>query len=78
MSRQRPINPTAGYWTVAEAAAHFNVSETTIRRMIEDGSLLARRLRGAIRIPTNQPDLTTEPRPPRRGRRTGRPALQSA
>ena len=39
------------YFSIATLAERFELSEKTIRRMITEGRLKAKRIRGSIRIP---------------------------
>jgi excisionase family DNA binding protein len=68
MTRYKREQVESAYYTVAGAAQHYNVSERTIRRLIERGELNAMRMASAIRIPKNQPRTPPPPRPVRRGR----------
>jgi len=72
MSRKSNAPLTELYLTVAQAAAHFSVHPSTIRRWIDQGYLPAYRL-GEKRIGVRPSDLAqlVTPRPPRQGQGQG-------
>jgi excisionase family DNA binding protein len=74
MTRYKRAQVESAYYTVADAAQYYNVSEKTIRRLIERGEIVAVRIAQAIRIPKDQQQHHAQPA--RRIVRRGRPAKQ--
>jgi len=60
MSRASDTEHKAGctfcqhYYSVATLAERFELSEKTIRRMITEGKLKAKKIRGSVRIPHDE------------------------